>query len=68
LKRHPEGVSTAKRREERELLFWTIRQTCFAALLAAATICAVVSLFAGAVGGSDLVGRLLAGGARVPLP
>jgi hypothetical protein len=49
-------------------LFWTIRQTCFATLLAAATICAVVSLFAGEFGGSHLVDQLLARGAEVPVP
>jgi len=45
-------MSIARRRAERELLFWTIRQTCFAALLAAATICAVLD-------GAHLVEQLL---------
>jgi hypothetical protein len=52
-------MSIARRRAERELLFWTIRQTCFAALLAAATICAVISLFAGEFDGARLVEQLL---------
>jgi hypothetical protein len=60
LKRNPEVTSIARRRAERELLFWTIRQTCFVALLAAATICALISLFTGEFGGSNLVGQLLA--------
>lgn len=42
------------------MLFWTIRQSCFAALLAAATICAVISLVVGEIDGSSLVGQLLA--------
>lgn len=50
---------------ERELLFWTIRQTCFAALLAAATLCAVISLFAGEFGGTHLVEQLLTRAATV---
>jgi hypothetical protein len=50
---------------ERELLFWTIRQTCFAALLAAATLCAVISLFAGELGGTHLVEQLLTRAATV---
>jgi len=67
LKRDPKGISIARRRAERELLFWTIRQTCFAALLAAATICAVISLFAGEAGGAHLVEQLLARAAAVLL-
>jgi len=66
LKRDPEETSIARRRGERELLFWTIRQACFAALLAAATICAVVSLLAGEFDGSHLVGQLLARAAAFP--
>jgi hypothetical protein len=42
------------------LLFWTIRQTCFVAFLGTATVCAVISLALGEVGGSNLVGQLLA--------
>jgi hypothetical protein len=66
LKRNPEGTGIARRRAERELLFWTIRQICFVVLLAAATICAVISLFVGEFDGSHLVGQLLLRAAAVP--
>jgi hypothetical protein len=66
LKRDPEGTSLARRRAERELLFWTIRQTCFVALLAAATICAVISLLVGEFDGSHLVGQLPARAVAFP--
>jgi hypothetical protein len=59
LKRDPKAMSIARRRAERELLFWTIRQTCFAALLTAATICAVISLFADEFDSAHLVEQLL---------
>lgn len=66
MKRDPEGTSIARRRAERELLFWTIRQTCFVALLAAGTICAVISLVASEFGGSHSVGQLLTKSAGFP--
>lgn len=68
MKQDLERGNLARRRAEREFLFWTIRQTCFATLLAAATICAVLSLFAGEFGGSHLVDQLLARGAGIPVP
>jgi hypothetical protein len=64
LKQKQSRKSVERRREERELLFWTIRQTCLVALLGAATVCAVISLALGEVGGSNLVGQLLAGAGR----
>jgi hypothetical protein len=66
LKRDPEGTSVARRWAERELLFWTIRQTCFITLLAAGTICAVISLVAGGFGGSHSVVQLLTTSAGFP--
>jgi hypothetical protein len=59
LKRKRNRDSVESRRAERELLFWTIRQTCFVALLGAATICTLISLIGGEVGGSNLLGQLL---------
>jgi hypothetical protein len=61
------GTGLARRRAERELLFRTIRQTCFATLLAATTICVVVTLFAGEFDASHLVGQLLARAIAFPL-
>jgi hypothetical protein len=57
--RHRTRTSIEARRAERELFFWTARQTVKLVVLAAVAAYVVVSLVRGQIPGSELLLRLL---------